>query len=111
MVAFFGLDEKAHPKNALHSSDVRLLINEQTIPNAFHSLLLNASIRRAHETHPLWLFFYSLFAQIAQLVEQGTENPCVTGSIPVLGTSFRFDLELFLCKSLSVGQRSFGAYI
>ena len=26
------------------------------------------------------------FAQIAQLVEQGTENPRVTGSIPVLGT-------------------------
>ena len=30
--------------------------------------------------------FNSPFAQIAQLVEQGTENPCVTGSIPVLGT-------------------------
>ena len=26
-----------------------------------------------------------LFAQIAQLVEQGTENPCVAGSIPALG--------------------------
>jgi hypothetical protein len=25
-------------------------------------------------------------AQIAQLVEQGTENPCVAGSIPALGT-------------------------
>ena len=25
-------------------------------------------------------------ALIAQLVEQGTENPCVTGSIPVRGT-------------------------
>ena len=25
------------------------------------------------------------FAQIAQLVEQGTENPCVAGSIPALG--------------------------
>ena len=24
-------------------------------------------------------------AQIAQLVEQGTENPCVAGSIPALG--------------------------
>jgi hypothetical protein len=24
--------------------------------------------------------------QVAQLVEQGTENPCVTGSIPVLPT-------------------------
>ena len=28
------------------------------------------------------------FAQIAQLVEQGTENPCVAGSIPALGISF-----------------------
>ena len=26
-----------------------------------------------------------LFAQIAQLVEQWTENPCVAGSIPALG--------------------------
>lgn len=25
-------------------------------------------------------------AQVAQLVEQGTENPCVGGSIPPLGT-------------------------
>ena len=45
------------------------------------------------------------FAQIAQLVEQGTENPCVTGSIPVLGTFlclkivkvFRLVLFLRLC--------------
>jgi len=37
MVAFFGLDEKAHPKNALHSSDVRLLINEQTVLNTLLS--------------------------------------------------------------------------
>ena len=29
-------------------------------------------------------------AQIAQLVEQRTENPRVTGSIPVLGTVLRY---------------------
>ena len=29
------------------------------------------------------------YAQIAQLVEQWTENPRVTGSIPVLGTNMR----------------------
>ena len=29
-----------------------------------------------------------VFAQIAQLVEQRTENPRVTGSIPVLGIKF-----------------------
>ena len=28
----------------------------------------------------------AIYAQIAQLVEQRTENPRVTGSIPVLGT-------------------------
>ena len=27
------------------------------------------------------------YAQIAQSVEQGTENPCVRGSIPRLGTT------------------------
>ena len=29
------------------------------------------------------------YAQIAQLVEQGTENPRVAGSIPALGTIMR----------------------
>ena len=33
-------------------------------------------------------------AQIAQLVEQRTENPRVTGSIPVLGTFFIFYISL-----------------
>ena len=28
-----------------------------------------------------------ILAQIAQSVEQGTENPCVAGSIPALGIS------------------------
>ena len=40
-------------------------------------------------------FLYKSFAQIAQLVEQRTENPRVTGSIPVLGIFFiRFSLNL-----------------
>jgi hypothetical protein len=30
--------------------------------------------------------FQIFYAQIAQSVEQGTENPCVGGSIPPLGT-------------------------
>ena len=30
---------------------------------------------------------YLIFASIAQLVEQGTENPCVSGSIPLRGTN------------------------
>ena len=39
-------------------------------------------------------------AQIAQLVEQWTENPRVTGSIPVLGTFLileRIRVILFFC--------------
>ena len=33
--------------------------------------------------------FYVRFASVAQLVEQGTENPRVVGSIPIGGTIFR----------------------
>ncbi len=37
---------------------------------------------------------------VAQLVEQRTENPCVTGSIPVVATqSTSFDV-LFFCKKV-----------
>jgi hypothetical protein len=32
-------------------------------------------------------FSYIFYGQIAQTVEQRTENPCVAGSIPVLATS------------------------
>ena len=51
--------------------------------------------RRAHNPKvagsnpaPATRTFYVLNAQIAQLVEQRTENPRVTGSIPVLGIFF-----------------------
>ena len=30
--------------------------------------------------------YHIFFAQVAQSVEQRTENPCVSGSIPLLGT-------------------------
>ena len=30
----------------------------------------------------------NLFASVAQQVEQGTENPCVGGSIPLWGTTY-----------------------
>ena len=46
---------------------------------------MKASFQRNHTIINSLLLFY-LFAQIAQLVEQRTENPRVTGSIPVLGT-------------------------
>ncbi len=41
---------------------------------------------RRFEPVPGRHFFCLIFALIAQLVEQRTENPCVTGSIPVQGT-------------------------
>ena len=34
-------------------------------------------------------YFKLDFAKVAQLVEQRTENPCVVGSIPTLGTIFQ----------------------
>ena len=33
-------------------------------------------------------------AQIAQSVEQGTENPCVAGSIPALGICHVIDITM-----------------
>ncbi len=33
------------------------------------------------------------YARIAQLVEQGIENPCVAGSIPALGTIYRINSQ------------------
>ncbi len=38
-----------------------------------------------------------IFAEVAQLVEQRTENPCVGGSSPPLGTNLRtLDFPEFL---------------
>ena len=42
------------------------------------------------------------FAQIAQSVEQGTENPCVRGSIPRLGTIKKY----FICLGGEIGRRT-----
>ena len=44
------------------------------------------------------------YAQIAQSVEQGTENPCVGGSIPPLGTILKaipVRMAFFLSKSIT----------
>ena len=38
------------------------------------------------------MFNDSFYAQVAQLVEQATENRCVGGSIPPLGTTFTPDI-------------------
>ena len=47
------------------------------------------------------------YAAIAQLVEQGTENPCVLGSIPSCGIFFcsnneGFSPRFILCKIISI---------
>ncbi len=39
--------------------------------------------------------FNARFAQVAQSVEQRTENPRVGGSIPPLGTTKNNDLQVF----------------
>ena len=39
-------------------------------------------------------------AQIAQLVEQWTENPCVAGSIPALGTNGEAGTEMYRLFSI-----------
>ena len=49
-------------------------------------------------------FVSSVTAQIAQLVEQRTENPRVTGSIPVLGTWFSSQIRG--CSSMVEHQPS-----
>ena len=41
---------------------------------------------RGFESHP-GRHFFSVYASVAQLVEQRTENPRVVGSIPTGGTS------------------------
>ncbi len=54
--------------------------------------------KKCEETmdRPFFSHYKVLIAQIAQLVEQGTENPCVAGSIPALGTIFCLQITTFL---------------
>ena len=47
-------------------------------------------------------FFYFNNAYLAQLVEQGTENPCVRGSIPRVGTKNSSECYYFFSGSLSI---------
>ena len=42
------------------------------------------------------MFNNSFYAQVAQLVEQATENRCVGGSIPPLGTFVIFFISILL---------------
>ena len=49
---------------------------------------MNTSVQRVVSIVLSGICASYLFAQIAQLVEQRTENPRVAGSIPALGTFF-----------------------
>ena len=51
--------------------------------------------KRAKEDHPP-----SRKAALAQLVEQGTENPCVLGSIPRRGTTSKTPVRVFFCLEI-----------
>ena len=53
---------------------------------------------------PYCTFGYSIYASVAQSVEQGTENPRVGGSIPPGGTKFLLKKK-FVCGSGSVVER------
>ena len=56
---------------------------------------------RGFESHP-----GRHFASVAQSVEQGTENPRVIGSIPIGGTTFQKNRDLFfrICGRSSSGR-------
>ena len=43
------------------------------------------------------------YASVAQLVEQGTENPRVVGSIPTGGTIFKMSVWTLILKIVSFG--------
>ena len=54
-------------------------------------------IKRNHMA--MWWLALFLYASVAQLVERGTENPCVVGSIPTGGTR-RHQQQIRLAKWL-----------
>ena len=48
------------------------------------------------ELSEIFIFEHLIFGQIAQSVEQWTENPCVGGSIPSLPTFIEADTDSLL---------------
>ncbi len=59
---------------------------------------------RANGNNFLFNRFNAEYAQIAQLVEQRTENPRVTGSIPVLGIFLLKERNNYIWGISSVGR-------
>ena len=72
----------------MRSAIVRLLANARKQLNTYFEISVRKRPKFLVGISPCESIFL-LFAQIAQLVEQRTENPRVTGSIPVLGTEIR----------------------
>ena len=68
----------------MRSAIVRLLANARKQLNTYFEISVRKRPKFLVGISPCESIFL-LFAQIAQLVEQRTENPRVTGSIPVLG--------------------------
>ncbi len=66
-----------------------------------------------HFVYKMVIFFTKIsYAYLAQLVEQGTENPCVLGSIPRIGTKQKnmtkvmfFFVCVFILISCDLSQR------
>ena len=73
-----------YKQGVIGSSPIATTIFYGLVVQLVRTLACHARGRR-FEPVPGRHFF--IYASIAQLVEQGTENPCVTGSIPVRGTN------------------------
>ena len=61
---------------------------QKTLDKTIRMLYTNKCIRKTADTSRDASVSYSRYASVAQLVEQGTENPRVIGSIPIGGTIF-----------------------
>ena len=59
----------------------------------FLAVLGSISSSKGIQEKPLQVNIHKHFGQVAQLVEQRTENPCVAGSIPALSTRFLGSFE------------------
>ena len=71
----------------------RLEISERVCLEDFSSSFKESIAKKALTQY---VFSYIFCGQIAQTVEQRTENPCVAGSIPVLATSSLLNILLLI---------------
>ena len=92
--ATYEIIKNKRPSTSLHYVDVRRFVYTNLL--AFVDISSVASkLAHPYINSLAFIHFSNSFAQIAQLVEQRTENPRVTGSIPVLGTELLKFQEFF----------------